>query len=187
MKDVTKIPLICFATKEDKKTNQDLFPWRWEAKTSWRPPIDNISMHEKFQRSTAGLNRQLEQIQMCRNKRNSITDWASNLRFLTGPTPNVIPDEAMIGQPKKCVLVLVSSGKTALSRAKELCQPIVRALLQLLLLLRTPKSSAWYRRHPTAITTLRFLTDGGPTIPVQKQRKVHKTLKPRRPQTTWLP
>jgi hypothetical protein len=101
MKDDTKIPLLCFASKEDEKMSQDLFPWRWETKTSWRPPIETISMHEKFQRTATGLKKQLEQIQKYRIKRDNITDWASNLRFLTGPTPNVGLDNNMNPKPTK--------------------------------------------------------------------------------------
>ena len=101
MKDDTKIPLLCFASKEDEKMSQDLFRWRWETKTSWRPLLETISIHEQSQRTATGLKKQLEQIQKYRIKRDNITDWASNLRFLTGPTPNVGLDKTMNPRPTK--------------------------------------------------------------------------------------
>ncbi|KAF7874603.1 uncharacterized protein EAF02_008580 [Botrytis sinoallii] len=79
--------------------SQDLFPWLWETKTSWRPPIETTSMHEKFERTVTGPKKQLEQIQKYRFKRDNITDWASNLRFLTGPTPIVRDDNTLNPRP----------------------------------------------------------------------------------------
>jgi hypothetical protein len=121
MKDDTKIPLLCFASKEDEKMDQDLFPWRWETKTSWRPPIETISMHEKFQRTVTGLKKQLEQIQKYRIKRESITGWASNLRFLTGPAHNVGLDNTMNPKPTKqmCTCTCFSWEESA-ERSKEI-------------------------------------------------------------------
>ncbi|KAF7926617.1 uncharacterized protein EAE97_010126 [Botrytis byssoidea] len=99
MNDDTNIPLIYFSREEEEKMSQDLFPWPWETKTSWRAPIGATSMHEKFQRTVTGLKKQLEQIQKYRMKRDNITDWASNLRFLTGPAPIVRDDDTMNPRP----------------------------------------------------------------------------------------
>lgn len=95
MRDDTNIPLLCFASQGEDEMSHDLFPWRWETKTSWRPPIGTISMDGMFQRTATGLKKQLEHIQKYRIKRDNITDWASNLRFITGPTPNVVLDNTM--------------------------------------------------------------------------------------------
>lgn len=121
MKDDTDIPLLCFASKKDQIVRRDLFPWAWETKSSWRSPIENISMHEKFQRSVAGITKQLEQIQKYRINRDNITDWASNLRFLTGPIPSVRPDNIMNPRPTKqmCNCTCVSWKRSA-GREKEI-------------------------------------------------------------------